>query len=109
MALGMTYEQYWYGDPLMVRAFYEADKIRQRRINETAWLQGAYVYRALMASVGNMTRKRGTRAIEYPDQPAEIFETKAQRSGPEEANERNAVFAKAYMAQMMMVGKNWGK
>lgn len=40
----MTYDQYWYGDTSMVKAYREADKLRQERMNTEAWLQGMYIY-----------------------------------------------------------------
>ena len=52
LAIGMTYEQYWYGDPLMVRAFYKADKFRREREDMNAWLQGVYFKKAIEASIG---------------------------------------------------------
>lgn len=104
MAIGMTYEQYWYGDPLMVRAFYEADKVRQRRMNDEAWLYGAYVLRALEATVCNLFRKSGTPPATYPRQPV-WEETQAEKRD----EEQEAVWAEAYMANMVLAGQSWGK
>ena len=110
MAIGMTYEQYWYGDPLMVRAFYKAYKVRQQQVNTEAWLYGAYVYRALDATVGNAFRKKGAEMAAYPQKPAEINlgeeETDFERAKREE---QEAVFAQAYMTNMVFAGKNWKK
>lgn len=72
MAIGMTYEQYWYGDPLMARAFYEAYQIKKDLVNDTAWLNGLYTFRALSATVGNLGKKRGSKPIEYPGEPIEL-------------------------------------
>ena len=109
MAIGMTYEQYWYGDPLMVRAFIKAHKIRQQKMNEEAWLQGAYVLRALDVVVGNAFRKKGQKPSEYPKEPIafaeEELETEEER---ERKEEQNAVFARAYMSAMVHAGKDWG-
>ena len=96
----------------MVRAFLEADKQRQIRKNQDAWLQGAYFLKALDAVVGNAFRQKGQKAAEYPEEPIELkFEDKRktteEKDKPEE--DREAVFAKAYMMNMMRVGKNWGK
>lgn len=108
----MTYEQYWFGDPLMVRAFFKADRIRQQRINDQAWLQGVYFYRALDATVGNMMRKQGQPTAEYPKKPFELSgdeieeETVYER---EKREEQEAVYAEAYMMNMVMAGKNWKK
>lgn len=47
----MTYDQYWYGDVNMAKAYREADKLRQERTNTEAWLQGMYIY-DLLTRVG---------------------------------------------------------
>lgn len=94
----------------MVRAFLEADKQRQIRKNQDAWLQGAYFLRALDAVVGNAFRQKGQKASTYPEEPLELNmegNRKQEKEKTEEDNE--AIFAKAYMMNMMRVGKNWGK
>lgn len=107
MALGMTYEQYWYGDPLMARAFYKADQLRQQRINDEAWLNGAYILRALQATVGNLFLKQGAKPYEYPRKPIDIAEeTKEEK---ELREEQEVVYAQAYMSNMILAGKSWGK
>jgi len=105
MAIGMTYEQYWYGDPLMVRDFYKAEQLRQQRRNEEAWLNGVYIMHALNATVCNMFRKEQEK---YPDKP---FELAKQEDNIDKQNreEQEALFAQAYMSQMVQAGKNWGK
>lgn len=105
----MTYDEYWYGDPLMVRAFYKAEKIRQERMDAEAWLNGIYFKRAIESSIGNAFRAKHSDAIEYPDGP---LLTEAKRREQEEAQqtiEQQTAFAKLYMMQMMEAGKNWGK
>ncbi len=94
----------------MVRAFLEADKQRQIRKNQDAWLQGAYFLKALDAIVGNAFRQKGQTPAEYPKEPIEL-NLDIEKAGEKEQDEidRDAVFAKAYMMNMMRVGKNWGK
>lgn len=101
----MTYDEYWNGDPLMVRAFYKAHKLKQEMQDAQAWLHGMYVLRALDASVGNMFRKKGTQPSEYPKQPVGTQEAdNTQMTDEEEAN-----YAMAYMTNMVMAGENWHK
>lgn len=88
----------------MVRAFYEADKLKRQRVDEEAWLQGLYVCRALEATVGNMFRKSGAKPSKYPSEPFGLEEEKKPQN--EEAEE---LFAQAYMMNMVMAGKNWKK
>lgn len=109
MAIGMTYEQYWYGDPLMVRAFYKAEQLRQQRMNEEAWLFGSYTYRALDSTVGNMMREKGAIPSEYPEKPVELVKQEETEVKKENREEQEEVYALAYMTNMVMAGKNWHK
>lgn len=94
----------------MVRAFLEADKQRQVRKNQDAWLQGAYFLKALDAVVGNAFRKKGDKPAEYPQEPIELkLDEKRTAEKDKDAEEREAVFAKAYMMSMVRAGREWGK
>lgn len=112
MALGMTYEQYWYGDPLMARAFYKADKLRQQRMNDEAWLYGVYTCRALQSalSISDLFRPTGqTSATQYPQKPIDISVEQETQEEKEQREEQEAIYAQAYMANMVIFGKKWGK
>ncbi|MBP5442292.1 MAG: hypothetical protein J6Y60_03545 [Treponema sp.] len=69
MAYGMTYEQFWYGDPWMVKAFEESYLLKRRVKNEEFWLQGAYIYRAVHAvvasAIGGRTEKYLTNPFDF--------------------------------------------
>lgn len=105
MALGMTYEDYWYGDVLKARAFLKADIERQKRTNETAWLFGAYVYNALTATVGNLFKDKNSEPNRYPTEPicfdAEKIEEKKLK---EQEAERNRLIA--YLNAVALNRKN---
>lgn len=47
MSYGMTYEQFWDGDPKMAIAYRKAHELKKEIVNEQLWLQGAYIYDAL--------------------------------------------------------------
>ena len=108
----MTYEEYWYGDPLMVGAFYKADKLRQEQKDADAWLQGSYVLQALQATVGNLFLGKGKQPFRYPEKPIlteeRLKKEEAERDKRTKA-EQEAAFARAWMIQFCEVGKNWGK
>ena len=105
----MTYEQYWFGDPLMVRAFYKAEKLRQKRVDEEAWLYGAYVLRALDAIVGNAFRKSGSQPSEYPKEPLHVINDREAALSAKQREEEEKTYALAYMTNMVAFGKGWGK
>lgn len=106
LSIGMTYEQYWYGDVWLVKAYREADVQRQKRQNNEAWLQGLYFWDAVAKAVSNLGLKEGQQQ-EYVKEPFEIFGDEKNRK--EEAKEQEALQAKAYMRQMERAGRNWGK
>ena len=100
----MTYDQYWFEDPWIAKTFREADKLRQERTNETAWLHGAYVAMAISATIGNAFVREGSKKAEYPEKPIDLSKV------PEEPDEEaEALFAKIYMNNMVRAGRNWGK
>ena len=47
LSIGMSYDQYWYGDPSLIKYYVKAEKIRQKKTNNELWLQGFYVYHAV--------------------------------------------------------------
>ena len=110
MAIGMTYDQYWYGDVRMVEAFREADRFRQRRENENAWLLGIYVKNAIDSSIGNAFREKGSQPIKYPAEPygTKEFEEKQSKKRQQQREANEEAFALAYMTNMVRAGKNWG-
>jgi hypothetical protein len=71
LSIGMTYDQYWNDDCLLVKYYREAFDIRKKRENESLWLQGAYIYDALCAvsPVLHAFAKAGTKPLPYPDTP----------------------------------------
>lgn len=49
MAMGMTYEEYWYGDNYLPRYYIKAHKIKRKELDEQAWMQGRYIYEGIAA------------------------------------------------------------
>lgn len=90
LAVGMTYEQFWYDPPELVIAFRRADEIKKRRVNEELWLAGIYTAEALASTVGNMFSK-GSK-YQYPSEPKPITVN--------EAKERQEREQKAKMEQI---------
>lgn len=69
----MSYELFWTLNPRKLKAFEKAYKLRIKDQNQLFFIQGQYTLAALAATVGNMFKKRGQKAIEYPKEPFDIF------------------------------------
>lgn len=92
----MTYDQYWgSNDSELLREYREADKLRQERMNNEAWLFGAYVKSAIESSIGNAFRKKGAKATEYPKRPIELIGRK--KTEAEKQQEIEAERMRAYL------------
>ena len=75
LAIGMSYAEYWDGDPLLARYYRKAYLIRQEEINNNAWLQGMYIYDAVSTALHNALRGMGKHkppARDYAKQPYEF-------------------------------------
>lgn len=73
----MTPEQYWEGDPYLVRAYYKAHKLRIEQRNQELWLQGLYIYDAVAAVVGSALSKRN---YKYREKPIEMFPDETKKN-----------------------------
>lgn len=100
LVMGMTADEYWNGDPQLVKSYREAEKIRKDRMNEQNWLMGMYVYDAMcrVAPILHVFAPGGTKAHPYPEQPYAL--TVREQEDREEAKKRKAMEeAKRYMEQ----------
>lgn len=111
MVMGMTYEQYWDGEPELARYYRKADELRTERRNQELWLQGMYVYEAVsdISPILHAFAKKGTKAKPYPAQPYAL--TSKDRTAIREKKEKAEYNkGKAYMeAVMANINKRFGK
>lgn len=87
MVYGMTYHQFWDGDVFAHKAYKKAYELRQEDRNANYWLQGRYVYDAIVA-VAPVLRafSKARKPAEYNEKPYDI--TPSQRKRTEEEEER---------------------
>lgn len=81
LAIGMTTEQYWDGDASLPKYYRQAAQIKQDLQNQNLWLQGLYIYEALLdvCPVYHTFAKRGTKAIPYRSEPIPLRESQQEK------------------------------
>ena len=91
LSIGMTYDQYWNGDPMLTKYYRQADEMRNERKNQELWLQGMYIYEALcdVAPIMTAMPKKGAKPHRYSEKPYSITE-KQLRKEREEKERLNA-------------------
>lgn len=87
LSLGMTPEQFWQGDPELVRHYRKAEEIRVERRNQEQWMQGMYIYEALcdVAPIFRPFAKKGTKPNPYSHKP---YPLKSQEKREEEQKDK---------------------
>ena len=102
--MGMPYDLYWDGDPQAVRAFREADRMRQKRANTEAWIQGMYVYDAVARLAPIFRTNFSKHAVRpkaepYLEEPYDLFgdrKREAERRAAEEDAEKKVTRGRDY-------------
>ena len=70
----MSYEEYWEKECTLVKSYREAYKLKQKQLNQSAWLQGMYFYEALcdVSPILHAFAKNGTKPNKYSQKPYEF-------------------------------------
>ena len=97
LAIGMSFAEYWEGDPLLAQYYRNAYRIKQEEINNNAWLQGMYVYDAVSTALHNALRgfsKQKSPAKDYATQPYDFrnkVKTEAEKAKEVEVEQEKAL------------------
>lgn len=67
MAMGVSFEEFWYGDYCRLKFYEQAYFNRLKKRDYDLWLEGAYFYQAI--SVALARGFGGDKRAEYPKQP----------------------------------------
>ena len=109
LAIGMSYAEYWEGDPKLTRYYRKAYQIKQDEINNNAWLQGMYIYDAVSTALHNALREFGKNkppAKDYAKQPYEFrnkVKTEAEKAKEVEIEQEKAA---AWMENFVRINQS---
>lgn len=109
MAMGCTYEDYWNGDPLIAKYTKESYKLKMKTQNSILWLQGKYIYDALI-DVFPLFNSMAKDHKPYPYHSNPIPLTKEEQKRAEEENakaqmEKNMIYMERQLAKSMRMQK----
>lgn len=71
MSYGMSYDEYWHGDAYIVKFYKEAYRLKLQSQDENNWMQGMYVYEAILdcSPILHAFSKKGAKPLQYAEQP----------------------------------------
>lgn len=88
MSYGMSYDEYWFGEPYRTKFYKDAFELKQKQIDERLWLQGMYIYEALcdVSPILHAFSSKGTKPLPYAQKPymSQIEKTEVDRKQEEE-------------------------
>ena len=87
ITLGMTYEEFWEYDCNLVKSYRRADKHLRDRDNHNSWLQGMYVYEAILSAspILHAFAKSGTTPLPYRGEPYALDEERLEKQEEKKA------------------------
>ncbi len=109
LAIGMSYAEYWEGDPKLAQYYRKAYRIKQEEINNNAWLQGLYIYDAMSTALYNALRGLGKQKPppkNYAKQPYDFnnkVKTEVEKAKEVEIEQEKAA---AWMENFVQMNKN---
>jgi hypothetical protein len=79
---GMSTQEFWKEDPDLLwtyrKVYTDKFKVQREISNQTAWINGMYVYKALNVALYNSFKKKEEALAEYPDKPYELDSGKTE-------------------------------
>ena len=94
----MPSDEFWHGDPYLVRAYQKAHQLRIEQRNQEMWAQGIYNYRAFKSVIEafayGLSNGKGSKPSEYPNEPIPFSENE-QKADTERNKKRTLDWVKA--------------
>lgn len=109
LVMGMSYDEFYNKDHTLAIAFRQAYKRKREQANRDMWLQGAYVYEAIIRVSPLLAAfAKHPKAEPYLDKPFPLYES--EENGEDTKSKAVADKGLAYMqAQMNAINKKFGK
>lgn len=105
MSIGMTMAEYWDEDCCLTKYYRKAQDLRNERLNEQLWIQGAYIYEALCcASPLFRSLSKNAKAVPYRDKPFNFGGSSAVEDATTE-KKRYAKNMDIFMAKMAVINR----
>ena len=106
----MTERQYWDGDCELVRFFRQADQIQRERKNQELWIQGMYIYEAIMdlSPILHAFAKKGTKPHPYRSKPYQLV-PEIEKKATEQEIENERLKAELFFKNWARANRNAGR
>lgn len=87
LSIGMSYEQYWNDDCCITKYYRKAFNLQRERMNEQLWLQGLYIYDAILDVAPALRAMGAKQPKKYPNEPYPITDKEIELRKEKQAKE----------------------
>lgn len=113
MGYGMSFDEFWYGEPIRAKFYREAYEIQVKRKDEEFWMQGMYIYDALcrVSPILHAFSKSGTKPLPYPEKPYfTLLDTNKSKEDEEQRIKNEQLIARLHFEKWARdTAKNFNK
>lgn len=88
MAMGVSYEEFWYGDYTRLKYYERAYDLKRKAKNEWLWLLGAYIDNAVATELANFGAKKGAQPRKYLAEPVQVVPLTEKEKKEKEKEEK---------------------
>lgn len=108
MSIGMTYDEFWYGEPERAKYYRKAHELKRKEMNERLYIQGMYFYEALcdVAPVLVTMPKKGAKIVPYVSEPYPLTEAEQKAQKEREAKRKQEAMLKRFTGRAMAFNVN---
>ena len=105
MSYGMSFDEYWYGDPYLVKFYREAYKLKMRYDDVFMWKQGMYIYEALcdVSPILHAFSKKGAKPLQYRTRPM------SEESNENKTEKEKEIEVKNEQLKARIFFENWAR
>jgi hypothetical protein len=108
LSIGMSSAEYWDGDNELPRYYRKAYKMKQEQMNHEAWLNGLYVYDAVVSAMTHLNQNKSSHKS-YAPEPYSFTKEDIERENEQkvaEAEARAEVWMKSWVSATQGMFKN---
>jgi len=94
LSIGMSADEYWFGDVWLAKGYHDAHKINMERHNQMLWMQGLYNYQGLSAALSNALSgfsKHKSKTKDYLKEPIRLTPLSAKEKQDKIEKERQKI------------------
>lgn len=110
LSIGMSYDQYWYGEPRLALSYYKAFEIEKERKNQEMWMNALYIYNTIgsFAEILPAFPKKGAKIHPFMKEPIPLTKKEMERRKERDERERFEKIKNKMMGLVKKGGENDG-